>query len=191
MGRKEQATASRAALVAAARECFTEAGYEDTTVAAILARTGMARGALYHYFPDGKAEIFRAVFDELSDGYHERRDALRRLASPTARLRAGIALFLELCAERDFARVMLTDAPHVVPGHSERGTSFALLREQVGEAVEAGELRRLDVDAASIALYGAVRGAGTFVIESKDDPGAIRTATRTIDLFLDGLRRTG
>jgi AcrR family transcriptional regulator len=44
--RKEQARASRAALLDAARECFATWGYEATTVAAILDRAGMARGAL-------------------------------------------------------------------------------------------------------------------------------------------------
>src|ERR1700734_4083248 len=67
MNRKEQAAASRAELMEAARESFAELGYEGTTVAGILKRAGMARGALYHYFPGGKAEIFTAVFDMINE----------------------------------------------------------------------------------------------------------------------------
>jgi AcrR family transcriptional regulator len=187
MNRKEQAAASRAELLEAARQCFTELGYEGTTVAGILDRAGMARGALYHYFPGGKAEIFTATFDMINEAFHQRRDALRSLPSPVARLRAGVAVFLELCTEDDFARIALTDAPQVVPGESGRGSSYALLREQVIEAVELGELQPLDVEVTAMALYGAVRSAGEFVVGAADRHAAVTAATRTLDSLIDGL----
>ncbi len=187
MNRKEQAAASRAELLEAARECFTELGYERTTVAGILDRAGMARGALYHYFPGGKAEIFTAVFEMINNSFHQSRDALLSLPSPVARLRAGIAVFLELCTEDDFARIALTDAPQVVPRESERGSSYALLREQVIEAIDRGELQPLDSDVTAMALYGAVRSAGEFVTGAADRHAAVTAATRTLDTFIDGL----
>ncbi|HEY7142691.1 MAG TPA: TetR/AcrR family transcriptional regulator [Streptosporangiaceae bacterium] len=188
MNRKEQAAASRAELLEAARQSFTELGYERTTVAGILDRAGMARGALYHYFPGGKSEIFTAVFDLINESFHQRRDALRSMPSPVARLRAGVAVFLELCTKEDFARIALTDAPSVVPGQGEPGSSFALLREQVAEAMDAGELQPLDVEVTAMALYGAVRSAGEFVISADDRAGAVPTAIRTLDCFIEGLR---
>jgi AcrR family transcriptional regulator len=173
--------------VEAARQCFTELGYEGTTVAGILHRAGMARGALYHYFPGGKAEIFTAVFDVINEAFHQRRDALRSLPSPVARLRAGVAVFLKLCTQDDFARIALTDAPQVVPGQSGRGSSYALLREQVIEAVELGELQPLDVEVTAMALYGAVRSAGEYVIAAADRDAAVTAGARTLDRFIDGL----
>lgn len=187
MNRKEQAAASRAELLEAARQCFTELGYERTTVAGILDRAGMARGALYHYFPGGKAEIFTAVFDMINESFHQSRDALRSLPSPVARLRAGIGLFLELCTTDDFARIALTDAPQVVPGEGGRGSSYALLREQVTEAIGLGELLPLDSEVTAMALYGAARSAGEFVIAAADRRAAVPAATRTLDSFIDGL----
>ena len=188
MTRKEQAARSRAALVEAARACFTEVGYDDTTVAAILQRAGMARGALYHYFPDGKAEIFAAVFDLLNEEFHRRRDALLELPSPLQRLRAGIGVFLELCTNGDFARIVLTDAPRVVPGQNGRGSSYRLLREQVAGAVAAAEMVPVDIDATSIALYGAARSAGEHIIAARDQAQAVRQAQDVLGRFLDGLR---
>ena len=114
MTRKDQAATSRSRLLEVARQCFTELGYEGTTVSEILDRAGMARGALYHYFPGGKAEIFTAVFDMINDTFHQRRDVLLQLPSPLARLRTGVAVFLELCTEDDFARIALHDGPQVV-----------------------------------------------------------------------------
>jgi AcrR family transcriptional regulator len=188
--RNEQAAASRAELMEAARESFAELGYEGTTVAGILKRAGMARGALYHYFPGGKAEIFTAVFDMINETFHQRRDALRNLPSPMARLRAGVAVLLELCTEDDFAHIALTDAPVVVPGQGWRGSSYQLLREQVEEAIDVGEMQPLDAEVTAMALYGAVRSAGEFVIGADDRNAAMTLANRTLGCLIEGLRAT-
>jgi AcrR family transcriptional regulator len=188
MGRKEQAEASRARLLAAAQECFTESGYEATTVAAILERAGMARGALYHYFPAGKAEIFTAVFDLVDGVYHERRDALLALPSAVERLKGGASAFLELCADESFSRIVLADAPAVVPGQDQPGSSFKLLREQLDDAMTAGELCQLDLDTLTMALYGAIRAAGEHITEAADPQGSVAVATATITALIEGLR---
>ena len=190
MGRKEQAEASRAGLVEAARRCFTAHGYEATTVAAILERAGMARGALYHYFPGGKREIFEAVFETINDEFHRRRDALADIASPLARISAGLRVFLDLCTDDDFARIALVDAPRLVPGQAERGSSYELLRAQLADAAEAGEVRSFDVEAMAMSLYGAVRSAGEFVIAASARDHAATTAAQSLDVLLDGLRAT-
>ena len=187
MGRKEQAARSRAELVEAARQCFTERGYEATTVAAILDRAGMARGALYHYFPDGKRQLFTAVFEVINEDYHRRRDAAATIPSPLARIRAAMHAFLDLCREDDFARIALVDAPRLVPGQAERGTSYALLREQLEAAKRAGETRPFHVEAMALALYGAVRTAGEHVMTANDRRRAARAAKQAIDVLLDGI----
>jgi AcrR family transcriptional regulator len=188
MSRKEQAEASRAALVVAARACFTERGYDDTTVAAILDRADMARGALYHYFPGGKAQIFEAVFDLVDAEYHVQRDASLALPSAVDRLKGGVSAFLELCTDESFARIALADAPRVIPGQGELGSSYKLLRQQLADAITTGELRSLDVDATSMALYGAIRNAGEYVIGSSDPQAVVDVAKRTIAALIDGLR---
>ncbi len=187
VGRKQQAEASRAGLVEAARHCFAERGYENTTVAAILGRAGMARGALYHYFPGGKREIFNAVFERINEAFHRRRDALVKLDSPLARIRAGLRVFLDFCTQDDFARIALIDAPRLVPGQAERGSSYELLRAQLEAATAAGEVRNLHPQAVAISLYGAVRSAGEFVVGASDRKQAVADAVRSLDLLLDGL----
>jgi len=185
MGRKEQAAASRAHLLEAARACFAERGYQRTSVSEVLRRAGMARGALYHYFPGGKRELFQAVFEQINDAYHRGRDAQAALASPLERVRAGIRVFLELCTRDDFARIALLDAPKLVPGQAERGSSYALMRAQVEEAIALGELPPVHPEAMAMALYGAVRSAGEFVVGAADRKRAVADAIRAIDLLLD------
>ena len=141
MGRAEQAEASRAALVAAARSCFAENGYDATTVAEVLRRAGMARGALYHYFPGGKDELFATVYRAVDDELYARLDALP-VGTPLQRLRDGAAVFLRLCARDDFARITVLEGPRVMaaayPHGSVLGRSYARMREGVAAAIEVG-----------------------------------------------------
>lgn len=187
MSRKEQAAASRAELLAAARACFTELGYDATTVAAILDRVGMARGALYHYFPGGKAEIFAAVFEQVDAEYHVRRDEMLGLPSALARLKGGARAFIQLCADESFARIALADAPRVVPGQNQLGSSYAMLRDQLAEAIRAGEIRPLHLDALAMTIYGAIRSAGEYVITSAHPKAAVNRAAATVSTLIDGL----
>jgi|GEM_PF-6675350 len=188
VGRKEQAAASRAGLVEAARQCFVAYGYEATTVAGVLERAGMARGALYHYFPGGKRELFTAVFDVVDGAFHQRRDAVFAVESPLGRIREGVRVFFDLCTKEEFARIVLIDAPNVVPSQTELGSSFDLLRTQLREALDAGEAREFQVEVMATTLYGAVRRAGEFVFAAPDRRHASDEAARAIDLLLDGLQ---
>jgi TetR/AcrR family acrAB operon transcriptional repressor len=54
---KEEAEATRGALVEAALAVFAERGYAAATLADIAARAGVTRGAAYHHFKD-KAELY-------------------------------------------------------------------------------------------------------------------------------------
>jgi AcrR family transcriptional regulator len=47
-------------ILAAARECFAEAGYVGTTTSAVAARADLTTGALYHYFTS-KRELYLAA----------------------------------------------------------------------------------------------------------------------------------
>jgi hypothetical protein len=105
-----------------------------------------------------------------------------------ARIRAGLRVFLDLCTEDDFARIALVDAPRLVPGQAERGSSYELLRAQLEDAAAAGEVRGFEVEVMAMSLYGAVRSAGEFVITASDRNHAATMAAQSLDVLLDGLR---
>src|SRR5437764_10027190 len=64
LGRRARTKATnRAAILDAARAVFAERGYDGAAVRHIVARTPLAPGTFYNYFPDKEA-IFRALVDE-------------------------------------------------------------------------------------------------------------------------------
>ncbi|WP_030799099.1 ScbR family autoregulator-binding transcription factor [Streptomyces sp. NRRL S-337] len=63
MAKQERAIRTRKACLVAAAEIFNEYGYEAATIAAIIERAKLTRGALYFHFTS-KEELARGVLDE-------------------------------------------------------------------------------------------------------------------------------
>lgn len=62
--RKEQAAATRKKLLDSAQKLFGEKGYKGTSVREINRSVNLGDGLLYHYFPEGKQQIFQAIVEE-------------------------------------------------------------------------------------------------------------------------------
>ncbi len=61
--RKKQPRVTRAALLDAAGEEFSNQGYVGTGLGSVVARAGLTKGALFHHFPD-KRSLAQAWIDE-------------------------------------------------------------------------------------------------------------------------------
>lgn len=55
----------RADLIAAAQSLFFSQGYEATSVEDIIGRTGLSKGAFYHYFPSKEA-VLEAIAEQMA-----------------------------------------------------------------------------------------------------------------------------
>ncbi|MFW5882714.1 MAG: TetR/AcrR family transcriptional regulator [Planctomycetota bacterium] len=62
----------RAEIVAAATELFLHHGFDDTTMSDMIARVGIAKGTVYHYFAS-KDALLDAVVTQLATAYRDRR----------------------------------------------------------------------------------------------------------------------
>lgn len=62
--REAQAAETKKKLLDSAQRLFAEKGYKGTSVRAINRSVNLADGLLYHYFPDGKREIFQVIVEE-------------------------------------------------------------------------------------------------------------------------------
>lgn len=51
---------------------FRKRGFEGGSLSVIQQETGLGRGSLYHFFPEGKTDMARAVLDQVSEWFEER-----------------------------------------------------------------------------------------------------------------------
>jgi AcrR family transcriptional regulator len=63
--------AERSDTLAPLAEVFREYGYEGASLALIGKATGLGKGSLYHFFPDGKEEMVRAVLSEIGQWFED------------------------------------------------------------------------------------------------------------------------
>jgi AcrR family transcriptional regulator len=161
---------TRAALIAAGRELFGARGYDEVGTTEIATAAGLTRGALYHHFPDGKRGLLEAVYERMEAESTERvaRVVLgSELHSPLQAMKAGVAAFLDECAEPSFQRIALHDAPAVLGWDRWREVAAAnglgLIEASLIAAIEAGEIRPLPVKPTAHLLIGALDEAAMLV----------------------------
>jgi AcrR family transcriptional regulator len=108
-----RAQATRAGLLAAARDVFAESGFAEANIADVVARAGASVGSLYHHF-GGKADLYLALFEDYQSRQEERAANAVRAArangvtDPVRLFLAGAEAYLRGCwDERALARMFL------------------------------------------------------------------------------------
>jgi len=52
-------------------EIFREYGFSGTSLSEITQRTGLGKGSLYHFFPNGKKEMAEVVLDDVANWFED------------------------------------------------------------------------------------------------------------------------
>ena len=171
--RAERSEATRAALVAAARQLFGRRGYAAVGTEEIVRAAGVTRGALYHHFA-GKRELFEAVYERIEVELAERiaASALQgNAASPLEAMRAGTEMFLAAATEPETQQIVLLDGPSVLGWDRWREIAAAnglgLIEASLAAAIEAGEIRPLPVRPLAHLLLGALDEAAMLVARAE------------------------
>jgi AcrR family transcriptional regulator len=86
----------KALLIGAAEETFAARGYTQAGLAEVAELAGVSKTLLYHYFPDGRPELYREVMDRLVGQVADAARAATR--APTAPERRVDALVKALVA---------------------------------------------------------------------------------------------
>lgn len=180
--RVQQAAATRAALVAAARRLFAEQGYHATGTPEIVAAAGVSRGALYHHFDD-KEDLFEAVFREVETELEERAgDAVKGLAAdPLRQLLEGMQAFLKAIAgDPGLQRILLLDGPAVLGFPKwrklESETTLGHLIDALQRLVDAGLLTARPLQPLAHLILAALNES-SLLIANAEDPEAAREET--------------
>ena len=112
---KEGPGIGRAAAALFAQQGFAGVGREE-----IVARAGVTRGAMYHYFPS-KEDLFQAVYETVEqDLLQAVAEAASADTDPVSQLRLGTEAFLRSAATEEIRRISLIDAPAVLSKRTRR-----------------------------------------------------------------------
>ncbi len=188
---------NRKAILGAARECFRERGYDNSTIRDIVRRTGLAAGTFYNYF-SSKQDIFAALLT----------DFLARLNHNLTESRQAAGSADEFIYSAYFALFKATASDPLVyelAHHNDRairelfgsdilGLTMVSLEEDVKGAVEQGLLPDLDQEYLCAAFFGvgyelSLRLAHRAHSNPDEAEAEARKATRfATNLFLNGLR---
>jgi AcrR family transcriptional regulator len=188
----ERSEATQSALVSTARRLFAERGYAGVGTEEIVRAAGVTRGALYHHF-DGKAGLFRAVFEQIESELATR-FAEEALSVPDAweAMAAGLELFLDVCREPEVRQIALLDAPAVLGWTAWREVesrySLGLIRVGLENMVQAGITRPQPIEPLAHAILGMLTEAGLYVANADDADAAKAEMGEVLRGTLDGLR---
>lgn len=177
----------RALLVDAASHVFARDGFASSSVASILAASGLSRGTFYRHFDDLRA-VFAAAQDVAAKTLLDRiEEAHRSAEGPVERLRAVVAAYLELCAAhgditRMFHREALVSGQHYAELRARNlGRIAALFRSDLRSAAEQGLVRRVPDELTLHAVIVGIEGAAMYLLEQHREqelPAAAEPLTR-------------
>ena len=191
--RRENTEATRRALLRVARELFTRFGYAGAKTEQIVKRARVTRGALYHHFPAGKKELFRAVFEEVEQqmvqGIAEISKKERDIWSMSI---AGLRAFLDACLEPQFQRIALLDAPSVLGWEAWREIDerygYAILRGMLEMAMAKDVIRTQPLDPLAHVMLGAMNEAALLIARSDDPKKTRKEVESSIVSLMEGMR---
>jgi AcrR family transcriptional regulator len=190
----ERSDATRGALLAAARELFTEQGYSSVSTEEIVRAAGVTRGALYHHFRD-KQDLFRAVFEVIEQEMAERvATAALAETDPWAQQRLATGAFLDNCLDPAVQRIALTDAPSVLGlaewREIEERYGLALIQAAVQNLMDQDLIERQPVEPLAHLMLGAFTEAGLLIARAADREAARAEVGESIERLMQGLRKT-
>jgi AcrR family transcriptional regulator len=189
--RRLRGEATRERLLSSARDLFGERGYEATSIDAVLEKSGVARGALYHHFAS-KAELFDAVAEEVFVEIAEQTAAAGRGSTdPLERLRAGSHAWLVMALDPAVQRIALLDPPTVLGWRRwrELDEQYTLggLRGALSRLARDGRIPHGQAELLAYMLLAALNEAALFIAGADDEQRAVAAGKATIDTLLDRL----
>ena len=200
MKKAEQSEATRAVLLQAARELFTERGYADTGTEDIAQRAGVTRGALYYQFRD-KFGLFRAVAEDLNlhivqkvmsamqPDQEEQKDLWDQI------VRAGIEAFLDACLDPAVQRIVLIESGAVLGWEEEQALDekygLGVVRGAIQELMNAGLIAPQPLEPLAHLILSVEREAARYIARTDDIPAARKEMGASLERLFDGMRVKG
>jgi AcrR family transcriptional regulator len=124
----------RVALLDIAEETFAELGYQPASLAEIAKRARVSKTLLYHYYPDGRPQLYREVERRLADDLLLRcRQAIKGPTSAEQRLGDLVDAVFDFFADQPGAFRLLVVEPFTVGDPGILGLALAVRLELIRE----------------------------------------------------------
>ncbi|HTO88470.1 MAG TPA: TetR/AcrR family transcriptional regulator [Thermoanaerobaculia bacterium] len=187
--RQEQREESRDEIREAARAIIVREGYRSFSMRKLASEIGASTGSTYLYFRN-KEDLFRSLVDE---SFSRLNESLKVLADeprkdPIARLKLGLSLYVDWGCRHpnDYQIAFLLPDPG--PGPYKTHQAFDVLRAMVAASLPAGRARSERVEIASQAIWSAVHGITSLLIQRPSFPWRSKASVigQVIDSAVDG-----
>jgi AcrR family transcriptional regulator len=165
-----KASETRERIVRAAREVFSELGYDAATFQAIAIRADLTRPAINHYF-GSKRELYQQVVQQTNNAViASSAQQSSRQTTLSGRMRSFLEAALQRTDDRSAAAFLVTsvlDSQRHPELSQAEGDSLSVTRSFVGsavkEAIDNGEIRPdVDIDATVEMLVALLWGLGFY-----------------------------
>lgn len=196
-GRKENASATQAALQMAALRWFSEQGFEKAPVGSICADAGVTVGALYHHYGDKKG-LFAAVVEQVDaqlvqQAFAARTAVVEAGGSPWDAFLASINAVLQAGTNAPLRRLMLVDAPAVlgaqVWGDIRQRQGLGAMRAQIDALQVHGIFAGYGAERLARIVLGALYGGmDSLPAAGADVHEALADIRQSLVAMLEGLR---
>ena len=195
--RERLRTQMRDEILAAARSIVQEQGFKELSMRALGRAVGVTAPTLYDYF-SSKDAVLDGLYLEGTQLIHQQFAAAAAAAAPgVERLRAFGHAYRRFALENGDLFMLLfgrIDAAYR-PGEAEKATCMSLMDpviEAVTEAIDLGQMRPVDPEAAGIALWTMVHGFAMLeankVMESCPSEEMDAMFESNLNFLRDGLR---
>jgi hypothetical protein len=133
-----------------------------------------------------KRDVFVAAVEYVDQDFHHALNEQPE-APPAERILEGAAIFFRFCQRPTFRRVVLIEAPIVLPGAWSMTEEFTMLRTELQTLADAEKLAVADIDMAAEALFGAISRAGYAITEAAEPAEAATEALIVVEALLAGM----
>ena len=193
----------RQEILDAARDILVKDGYDRLSMRRVAEKIDYSPTAIYLHFHDKQDLVFNLCEETFSRLVREL-EALKGEKDPVARLKLGLRRYVEFGLKNPQHYLATFVVPHErradpksigEPQHEKAlgMRALGILRASVEACVSAKKFRRLDIEAASRALWSAIHGVTSLLIALPTFPWGDREAVigMVIDAAVDGLRKEG
>jgi len=189
----ERLEATRSAIVGAATDQFGRLGYGETTMDAIAAAAGVAKGAVYHHFPT-KERLFEVVFEATTAALARQVGAASAAAVDVwDTMSIGTEAYFDVCSGGARAQIILMDGPAVLGWARWREIDSAYFGKTFSAVLTAAMKQELiapqPVEPLARLLLGAVTEAAAACAASATPAEAGRAHAAAFRSLIEGLRR--